>query len=166
MLAFLFHYVTVIQENSCMCQQEFSCTRKFFMIWSFRDYVEQGGGNPVEDWMDEQPLKARLKIDFRLLYLRDEKVWPEAYISALKGHPDIYELRVVFGGCQYRPLGCYGPGLRVFTILLGTIEKGKIPNYVITTAEKRRQVVLTDWSRSVEHVFRYTPRIAGEPTKQ
>jgi hypothetical protein len=161
MLAFCFLHVVFIQENSCICQQENYCTSIFFMIWSFRDYVEQGGGNPVLDWMDEQPLKARLKIDFRLLYLRGERIWPEAYISALKGHPDIYELRVVFGGTQYRPLGCYGPGLRVFTLLLGTIEKGKIPSHVITTAEHRRQVVLADRSRSVEHVYRYTQRTSN-----
>jgi len=132
------------------------------MIWSFRDYVEQGGGNPISDWIDKQPLKVRLKIDIRLLYLRGEKVWPEAYISALKGHPYIFELRIVFGGTQYRLLGCHGPGLRVFTLLLGTIEKGKIPSHVIATAEARRLVVLADRSRSIEHVFRYTKRATDE----
>ena len=119
------------------------------MIWSFRDYVEMGGGEPVSKWIDDQPLKVRIKIDLRLLYLRNEKVWPEQYISALKAHDDIYELRIVFGGTQYRPLGCHGPGLREFTLLLGTIEKGKIPRHVIKTAEERRKVILADRRRSI-----------------
>lgn len=135
------------------------------MIWSFRDYVEQGGGNPISDWIDGLPLRARLKLELRLLYLRDQKVWPEQYVSALKGHDDIYELRIVFGGTQYRPLGCHGPELREFTLLLGTKEKGKIPSYVITTAGNRRKVILGDRSRSIEHVFRYTPTAAGQSPK-
>jgi len=50
------------------------------------------------------------------------------YVSAYKGYPGIEELIIKSGGVQYRPVGCYGLGHRVFTLLIGAIEKnGKIP---------------------------------------
>lgn len=82
------------------------------------------------------------------------RVWPEQYISALKGWPDLYELRIVSAGSQFRPLGCYGPQRGEFTLLLGAVEKGKLPARVLETADERRRTILKDRSRICEHVFR------------
>jgi hypothetical protein len=123
------------------------------MIWTFRDYLDESGGNLIRPWLDSLPLPVGVKIDARIRYLAESRIWPEQYISALRGCPQIFELRVVFGGSQYRPLGCYGLGLRAFTLLVGAIEKGKIPRPILETALARRETVLGDRNRSCEHDF-------------
>ena len=79
--------------------------------------------------------------------------WPEQYISALKGWPELVELRVVSAGSQYRPLGFYGPARRQFTLVLGAVEKGKLPSRVLEAANERRKIVLADTSRVCQHEF-------------
>ena len=81
------------------------------------------------------------------------RVWPEQYVSALVGWPGLVELRVGSAGSQYRPLGFYGPRRREFTIVLGAIEKGKLPSRVLEVADGNRKVVLADGSRICEHEF-------------
>jgi transcriptional regulator with XRE-family HTH domain len=73
------------------------------------------------------PDKARAKINTRILYMRAMPVWPEQYVSALKGWPELVELRIVSAGNQYRPLGFYLPQRRRFALVLGAMEKGKLP---------------------------------------
>lgn len=123
------------------------------MIWMFRDYLDESGENLIRPWLDSLPLPVSVKIDARIRYLSDSRIWPEQYVSALKGCPHILELRVVFGGVQYRPLGCHGLGMRTFTLLIGAIEKGKIPQTILKTPLARRDVILRDMNRSSEHDF-------------
>jgi hypothetical protein len=95
-----------------------------------------------------------------------QPVWPEQYVSSLKGWPDLVELRVVHAGVQYRPLGFYGPERREFTLVLGTKEKSAIPARVLGAADANRKLVLaTGRTRIIEHQFDKTPntgRNAGE----
>jgi hypothetical protein len=52
--------------------------------------------------------------------------WPDGWVSALNGWPELVELRIGSFGDAYRPLGFYGPGpeRRAFTITFGAVEKG------------------------------------------
>jgi Phage derived protein Gp49-like (DUF891) len=115
--------------------------------------LNERGDNEFLLWLQSLPKAARIKIDNRILILRAIEVWPAQYVSALKGYEGIFELRIVFSGNQYRPLGCYGPGRGEFTFLLGTIEKGKLPKRVLEIAEQRRKIILLDRSRTCEHQF-------------
>ncbi len=96
--------------------------------WAFRDFMTKRGSNVIREWTFTLPIAAQAKFDWFLLMLRVQKVWPPHYVSSLRGYGGIYELRVGCSGVQYRPLGCYGPGIREFTILHGAVEKGgKLP---------------------------------------
>ena len=128
--------------------------------WKFRDYqrpVANGHEvlvNEILEWTRAQPKKAQAKIDAIVLSLQGFPVWPAQYVSALKGCPDILELRIKSGGVQYRPLGCYGPGAREFTLLVGTIEKGgAIPKGDCDKAVTRRKRVLSEGWPTCEHEF-------------
>lgn len=121
--------------------------------WTFRDYLDKDGGNPIRDWIDVQPKKARAKIDAWILILSGISVWPPQYVSALKGCKNIFELRIIQNGVQYRPLGCYGPGTREFTLLLGVVEKGHLPPSFCKVTQQRWAIIRSDRSRTCEHQF-------------
>jgi hypothetical protein len=125
--------------------------------WAFYDFLDVRGVNLIRAWLDSLPTKVAAKIDARIIYMRSVRVWPEQYVSALKGWPDIFELRVVSAGAQYRPICFYGPNRGEVTIVLGTIEKGKIPRRVLKNADDNRKIVQSDGSRIEQHVFRQAP---------
>jgi hypothetical protein len=125
--------------------------------WTFYDFLDSRGVNLIRSWLDSLPQKVAAKIDARILFMRTVRVWPEQYVSALKGWPDIFELRIVSAGAQYRPLCFYGPSRGEVTIVLGAIEKGKIPRRVLQNADDNRKTVESDRSRIEQHVFRQTP---------
>jgi hypothetical protein len=109
--------------------------------------------NLVRQWLDTLPPKASAKIDTRLLFMRAIRLWPEQYVSALVGWPSLVELRVGSSGNQYRPIGFYGPRRGDFTIVLGAIEKGRLPRRVLEVADENRRIVLADWNRICEHEY-------------
>ena len=121
--------------------------------WSFRDYLDASGDNVILHWLSSRPQKAQARIDNRILTLQASSVWSPQYVSALTSCKHIFELKIVSGGVQYRPLGCFGLQ-KDFFILLGAIEKGgKLPRSACSTAQQRRKIVLSDRSRSCEHQF-------------
>jgi hypothetical protein len=124
--------------------------------WTFYDFLDLSGDNLIRAWLDCLPAKASAKIDVRILYMRTVAIWPEQYVSSLKGWPYLVELRVTSHGSQYRPLGFYGPQRGQFTLALGAIEKGLLPKRVLDLADDRRKIVLADESRIREHEFRRT----------
>jgi hypothetical protein len=68
-----------------------------------------------------------------------------------EGWGGLYELRIVFSGVQYRPFGFYGPGRGQFTLLVGSLEKGKVPTSTLKVANERRRIVTADPSRIIAH---------------
>ena len=122
-------------------------------MWRFYDFLDARGVNLIRRWLDEIPPAAAAKINAPLSFMRAILVWPEQYVSALHGYPGLVELRVVASGVQYRPLAFYGPGERALTIVMGAVEKGKIPKRILETAYERRSIVLADTSRISEHAF-------------
>lgn len=127
-------------------------------MWTFYDFLEARGVNPIRLWLDELPDKARAKINTRILFLMAQAVWPEQYVSALTGWPELIELRIVHANVQYRPLGFYGPERREFTLVLGTVEKDLIPNRILEAADAIRKLILaTGRNRICEHEFDKAP---------
>ena len=123
-------------------------------MWTFYDFQEERGVNTIRQWLDGLPAKAAAKINTRLLYMMAVSIWPEQYVSSFVGYPELVELRIVHAGVQYRPIGFYGPERREFTLVLGTVEKGSIPQRILETANANRKLVLaTGRSRICEHRF-------------
>ena len=124
-------------------------------IWTFFDFVSARGTNEIHEWLNskEVPSGAKAKINARLVTLRGFPVFPEQYLSAYNRWNDLYELRIVYSGVQYRPFGFYGPGRREFTLLVGSIEKGRVPKSALTIADERRKIVIADPSRVRPHDF-------------
>lgn len=125
--------------------------------WTFYDFLDPRGLNLIRAWLDSLPVKVAAKIDARIVYMRTVRMWPEQYVSALKGWPDIFELRIVSDGSQYRPLCYYGPHRGEVTILYGAIEKGKLPRRVLEHADSNRRIVEANSGRVEQHVFRKEP---------
>ena len=122
-------------------------------LWTFYDFRDTRGVNLVRQWLDSLPPRAAAKINTRLLFMRAIQVWPEQYVSALVGWPGLVELRVGSSGNQYRPIGFYGPRRHDFTIVLGSIEKGKLPSRVLEVANENRRIVIADGNRICEHEY-------------
>ena len=124
-------------------------------IWTFHDFHSVRGENEILRWLNsaDVPKKAKAKINGRIAALQGFTVFPEQYFSAYKGWDDIYELRIIFASVQYRPTGMYGPRERDFSLLVGGIEKGKIPKQLLGVADERRKIVLGDNSRVRRHDF-------------
>lgn len=123
--------------------------------WTFFDYVELTGRNPIREWLDGLPEEDCVKIDYRLRQMSamTTAVWPEGWLSKYRGTTEIYELRISGNRVKYRPLGTYY-GARQFIILTGAIEKGwKIPKRDIETAERRLSNVQRDFKHARLHQY-------------
>lgn len=121
--------------------------------WSFLEFTEVDGMAPFSSvWMMQQPEGAQAAIDTRILIMKslDKLQWSQKWISSYTGYAKLFELRIPHNKVQYRPLGCYGPDQREFTILIGAIERNsRIPKSTLKVAMSRMQLVLTDrrWVR-------------------
>lgn len=93
--------------------------------WVFKDFLSNRGDKEVRLWLDGLPKKARIKIEKRLQYLSQVKKLSSEpqYMKPYKGYDDIFEIRIVCDGTQYRPLCCYGPEPEEVTLLIGAVEK-------------------------------------------
>jgi hypothetical protein len=92
--------------------------------WTFKVFVSSSGTNEIKKWLNALPENDQAKIDAKIRYLEITKTWGRPYTAKLKGYSDLYEIIVFSGRIQYRPIGCYGPNQKEFTILIGAIEKG------------------------------------------
>ena len=112
-------------------------------VWTFKNYVSERGENDIRRWLDSLPKSVRFKIDTRIRYLQNVRQLKYPYVEKWTGEEDLYEVRVVFSGVQYRSLGCYGPERRDFTLLIGAVEKsGKLnPREAVTIAKHRMKEV-------------------------
>lgn len=120
--------------------------------WKFLDFVSARGVNEIHEWLSSKavPKGAKAKINARIAALQGFPIFPEQYFSAYGGWDDLYELRIVFSGVQYRPFGFYGPTRRQFCLLIGGTEKGSVPKSLLETAEERRILVISAPDRYTE----------------
>ena len=122
------------------------------MPWTFLDYVEKSGRNPIREWLNDLPDGDRAKIDYRLLQMAAMTSWPEKWVSKYRT-TDLFEFRITGNRIQYRPLGVYW-GRLTYVLLAGAIEKGdKIPKSDIETAERRLANLREDNTHVVVHQF-------------
>jgi hypothetical protein len=123
------------------------------MAWIFRDFVNERNENEIREWIDSLEVKrARIKIDVRLRDLERVEQLRYPYVEKWVGESDLYEVRVVFAGVEYRLLGCYGPARHEFSLLVGaTMRDDKLePRNAVTTA-KTRMPLISDRRRTCEH---------------
>ncbi len=117
-------------------------------------FVKANGKDILEKWLDDEGAGAEEALDAmikRLSPLRRE-VWGSRFVHKIEGQKDIYELIISTGDKQYRPLGCFGPGQREFTILIGASKKGGRkrrpmrwdPPNALKTAKKRCKLVINN----------------------
>ena len=130
--------------------------------WTFKVFIKASGRDAFEEWIEDQSAEAEESIRAMIRRLSNMRVelWSRPFTAQLHGHPDIYEIIVLSRGKQYRPLGCFGPGPRVFTLLVGASKKGNIwtPLNARETADKRCKLVYKDWRR---YTHGYQPRPRG-----
>jgi hypothetical protein len=121
--------------------------------WTFYDYVETSGRNPIRHWLDAMPPCDSEKIDTRLRYMAAMPRWAEKWVSKYKGTDEIFEFRITGNKVQYRPLGTYY-GTKQYLLLAGAIEKGdKIPKSDVETAERRLSTVRKEADHVIPHVY-------------
>ena len=123
--------------------------------WTFFDFLTERGENDIHRWLNSDAVTraAKAKINARIIALQGFPTFPEQYISAYSGWPKLLELRIVSNGVQYRPLGFYGPARGQFSLVIGGIEKGKIPTRLLEVADERRNIVIANPSRVSPHDF-------------
>lgn len=92
-------------------------------LWTFRVFITERREDVIGTWLEGLPKKVEAKIDRRIAYLRAIEHWKRPEFDKLTGYDNLHEIRVVFSGVQYRVIGCYGPGKREFTMLIGAVEK-------------------------------------------
>jgi hypothetical protein len=113
--------------------------------WTINVFVDVTGYCEfTEEWEKDLPVKARAKMNWLVREMENIKDWTQTnYFRPLTGYSGIYEIRFFIGNKQYRPLGCYGPDPKSFTLLIGAEEKGDklTPKNAPWTAIKRRKMV-------------------------
>jgi hypothetical protein len=111
--------------------------------WKIKTFITARGTDVIQKWLDDLPIKAQVAIDERIRFLATLQHWERPFAAKLKGYDDIWEVIVQSERVQYRPLGCFGPGEKVFSLLIGAVEKGNRfePKDAPTTAEKRKNLV-------------------------
>jgi hypothetical protein len=123
--------------------------------WTFRDFVVPSGENVIRTWLHSLPVAARAKIQARIQYLEVTAALEPQYVKALKGNcAGLIELRIVFKGMQYRPVGCHGPGDREITLLIGAIERGgRFEPHSACSTGLMRKAQIHERGRTCEHDF-------------
>lgn len=111
--------------------------------WTIKTFITERGISVIQKWLDGLPKTAQADIDERIRFLSVTGFWYRPYAAKLKGYDEIWEIRIRSGKVQYRPLGCFGPGEKVFSLLFGAIEKGSRfePKDAPKTAEIRKLLI-------------------------
>lgn len=128
--------------------------------WTFKVFRNYSGDDTFEQWILSQSAEAEEKIRglIKRLSNADIRLWIRPYFSPLDG--PLRELIIKTKDKQYRPIGCFGPGPQVFTLLIGATKESKKrktiwnPSNAIETAKKRHKLVFED----KRYVGEYKPR--------
>lgn len=118
--------------------------------WTFKVFKD-AGTNVIDEWFASLPPNIRARFRTLLVHMAITINWVRPYFDKLKGYEGIYEIRIV-SKVQYRLLGCYGPGRKDFTLLIGASKagasKGKSatwdPKNARELAERRSKLPLED----------------------
>lgn len=113
---------------------------------TIKAYVTKRGIEEIHEWIINLPPRAQVAIDTRIRFLALGGNWYPPYAAKLRGYTSIWEIKVLSENIQYRPLGCFGPGKNVFSILIGATKKNNrfIPPNAPKTAEERKRLINQD----------------------
>lgn len=116
-------------------------------VWKFKVYREKLGTNVIDSWLDGLPPSAKASIMVKLIYLASLPEWKKGVdYKKLQGMQKIFEIRITdkIGKVNYRIFGCFGPGRKNFTLLVGATHKTPIynPPNCIKTAQRRHKQLL------------------------
>jgi hypothetical protein len=120
-----------------------------YNIWKFKVFISINGVCDFEKWLKEQIPEDRAKIDIFIDRLLVTESWSKKHVRPLTSYSKINELVIKGKKIQLRPLGCFGPKRKEFTILLGAEERGDhfVPKDAPVRAERRQKLVVTDGER-------------------
>ena len=123
-------------------------------FWTFYSFLDRGSC-VIHQWMENAGVKKKaiVKIERRFSYLSFQQTWDPPLAKKLKGYDDIYEIRIRYESIQFRPLGCFGPSPKAFTLLIGAVEKDHnfIPRNAPEIAVQRRELIYSN--RSLIHEY-------------
>jgi len=111
--------------------------------WTIKSFVTARGIDVIQEWIESLPIKAQVAVDQRITFLALKGYWYRPYAHKLKGYDGIWEIIIQQENVQYRPLGCFGPGEKVFSLLIGAKEKNNKfePKGAPKIAEKRKKMI-------------------------
>jgi hypothetical protein len=127
---------------------------KEWIFKKFIDFDRKDDISEVGEWLAGLPHVARTRMNAIIAYMEITQVWTNTrYFKALKGYDGIYEIKFIVNNIQYRPLGCYGPDRKQFTILIGATKKGRRFNPINAPeiATERKKMVLENKSYTCEY---------------
>ncbi len=109
--------------------------------WTFKAF--KGSRNEIDEQLDDLDPEPKQKIKAFIRRMENIEKWDSSYFKPLVGYHGIYEIKIKFKRVQYRPLGCYGPGRKEFTLLIGAIEKGSklTPKDAAQKAQERCKLI-------------------------
>lgn len=127
------------------------------MSWTFLDFVDENGVNQIKAWADSLPPRVKAKFNKRVGMLQLLEVLEEPYTTILTGRDcdGLMEVKFQWGGVQYRPLACYGPGHREVTLLIGATKRGRRfePGKACAIARQRCEAAHNNRERVQAHDF-------------
>ncbi|MCX6636368.1 MAG: hypothetical protein NT090_15005 [Acidobacteria bacterium] len=121
------------------------------------DYCSEAGNNLIEEWYWAQDAHVRADFDSTLKTLSITEDWRglKEFKMLGRAHPHLGEIRFRTRNVQYRPIGSFGPGRKIFAIWVGCQKKQNIydPPNALALAGHRRRLFLNERKGSLhEHI--------------
>jgi len=111
-------------------------------------YRTPSGNCPIEEFLDSLNEQHARKVTWVLRLVERIDIVPMQYLKKLDGTQDIWEIRVQFGGNNYRLLGFFDEGKLIILTNGFSKKTQKTPTKEIKLAEQRRSEYL---QRSKSH---------------
>lgn len=114
---------------------------KYWTIKAFKS-----SRNEIIEWLNTLEPNHKQTVETFIRRLEITEKWDSTYFKPLVGYHGIYEIKIKFRKVLYRPLGCYGPGRKEFTLLIGAKEVGDAfkPKNAPQKAQERYKLIRDD----------------------
>ncbi len=128
--------------------------------WKFLDYVDDGGTNEIEAWIEGLQNSEAVRIRLRgiLDNLQDVRgLETSGYVEPLTGNcSGLLAIEFVVRRVRHRPMGFKGPGEGEMTLLVGAVKAGDAeykPRRACDIAFERQAIVEMDRKRVSDHDY-------------
>ena len=110
-----------------------------YKVRTIEFYRTETGRSPVEEFLDSLPDKHAQKVIWVLRLVERLDIAPKQYLKKLVDTEDLWEIRAISGGNNYRFLGFYYE-TKLLVLTNGFSKKQqKIPEKEIDLARRRRK---------------------------